>query len=246
MEMMHSRWPSDRLASSTPPQRAQARIVVARCDPAPRLTASEASFPREAVYALGVPIHRSRALVLLFLVCLAGCVTRGGRGGGGGGGDDDDSVPTQEVTGQVTLEGLEVFMLDWWFCAPGGVEMACADYELVFEVAHSGDDELVALDRITVEGGDMEFVTNEPCTEVPWTVPLDTALPTTITIAYEGEQGFPTMYHRCGNSAVLFTDPIPGDAPKGGDLTVDVRIEGTEFVHRASASAQIQFAGPMR
>ncbi len=198
-------------------------------------------------------LHRRPRLVLdllAVLICalaLSGCVLRGGRGGGGGGGgDDDDSVPTNETSGQVRFEGLEAYLLDWGVCAPGGVEMACGHFEIVFEIVHSGDDELVELDRLEVTAGDMEFVTNEPCDEWPWIVQPSAALASSITIEYDGEEGFPTMYHRCGNSTVLFTDPVPGDAPKGGTLTVEALITGVDFVHRVTGSAEIQFGGPMR
>ncbi len=169
-----------------------------------------------------------------------GCTARGGGGGGGGGGGDDDDLPTE--TGQVELEGIAVFLLDSYPCSPdaGQTTIECADYDIDFELRHSGSDPLVALDQLTIEASDMAFTDNADCADRPWLPePGGDVESETISIRYAPDTSIPTMFHRCGSEVASRTNAVPGDAPTSGSLTMTVQIRGEAFLHQASAVGQI-------
>ena len=137
----------------------------------------------------------------------------------------------------------EVAVLDVYTCSPdaGQTTVECADYEIAFTLWHLGDDPLVSLDAITVEGGAMSFEDGTDCADRPWLPEVDGAPESgTLGIRYQGEGDIPTLYHRCGTSTAIRTNAAVGDAPVDGSLEVTLQILGTDYLHTTSASGPIE------
>lgn len=176
-----------------------------------------------------------RLFLALAVILGSGCAARGGGGGGGGGGGD---LPVD--TTQVQL-AIDVVLLDSYSCSPdaGQTTIQCADYDIDFELVHAGDDTLVSLDVLTVEGGEMAFTDNADCAERPWVMEPGGVEAETVSIRYAPDSSIPTMYHRCGGSIASRTNAVPGDAPTSGTVTMAVSIRGEEFLHEATATGPI-------
>ena len=177
-------------------------------------------------------------LVVLLLGLLTGCVARGG-GGSGSRSDDDDSAAT--VTDQLVLEVTAVQVVSTYSCSPvdGQPAMDCADFDIDFALTHTGDDPLERLDVLEVGSGAMQFVDNEDCAEAPFVIDPGDSVSGLLQIRYDGEDGIPALYHRCGGSTAFRTNAAVGPAPSSGELDVSVEVIGESFVHAASGSAPI-------
>lgn len=184
-------------------------------------------------------MSRASLVLILLPALLAGCVTRGG--GSGSRGDDDDSAAT--VTDQLVLEVTDAWVVSTYSCAPvdGQPAIECADFDIDFTLTHGGDDPLERLDVLRVAGGAMEFVDNEDCAEAPFVIEPGDSVSGLLQIRYDGENGIPALYHRCGGSTAFRTNAAVGPAPTSGDLEVSIEVIGASFVHAASDSASLAF-----
>lgn len=184
-------------------------------------------------------MSRASLVLILLPALLAGCVTRGG--GSGSRGDDDDSAAT--VTDQLILQVTGAWVVSQYTCAPvdGQPTMDCADFDIDFTLTHGGDDPLERLDVLEVGSGAMQFVDNEDCGEAPFVIEPGESVSGLLQIRYDGENGIPAIYHRCGGSTAFRTNAAVGPAPSSGDLEVSIEVVGESFVHAASGTAAIAF-----